>query len=84
MRNHSPVEPPSTEEVIAAIKSLKNNKAPGIDTITAELLKVGEGGDLSLTIHSLVKEYGTKNNSRKTGIKVLHTQTSRCRLQCQN
>ena len=32
-------DPPSTAEVRSAIKALKNNKAPGLDNITAEMLK---------------------------------------------
>ena len=33
---------PSETEIRAAIKQLKNGKAPGVDMITAELLKLGE------------------------------------------
>jgi hypothetical protein len=33
------IEPPTREEIIAAIKSLKNRKAPGQDNLNAELLK---------------------------------------------
>ena len=32
------------EEVRGAIESLKNGKAPGVDLLTAEMLKYGEGG----------------------------------------
>ncbi|XP_071484954.1 uncharacterized protein [Diadema antillarum] len=34
------IEPPSREEIIAVIKTLKNNKAPGGDGLRAELFKV--------------------------------------------
>ena len=34
------VDPPSRQEILNAIKSLKNNKAPGQDAILVELLKV--------------------------------------------
>ena len=33
------IEPPTKEEIVIAIKSLKNNKAPGLDNLNAELLK---------------------------------------------
>lgn len=33
------VEPPSTQEVKAAMKALRNGRAPGADQITAEMLK---------------------------------------------
>ena len=35
-------DPPSLEEVKAAIKSMKNGKAPGADGVTAEMLKIDE------------------------------------------
>lgn len=37
------VEAPTREEVEAAVKALKSNKAPGRDGITAEILKKGGG-----------------------------------------
>jgi Reverse transcriptase (RNA-dependent DNA polymerase)/Endonuclease/Exonuclease/phosphatase family len=61
----SPIEPvrqrtfnessPSSNEVKAAIKQLKNNKAPGVDNIAAEMLKA----DIELTtelLHPIVTE----------------------------
>ncbi|KAL9971331.1 hypothetical protein ACROYT_G023842 [Oculina patagonica] len=33
------IDPPNTQEIIAAIKTLKNNKAPGRDKLNAELFK---------------------------------------------
>ena len=35
------VEPPTREEIIKAINTLKNNKAAGIDEVSAELIKYG-------------------------------------------
>ena len=39
--NDGLVCPPTAEEVAEAVKQLKGNKAPGVDEITAELLKLG-------------------------------------------
>ena len=47
------VEEPSYQEVEAAIKKLKNNKAAGNDSIPAELLKYG-GVELTFKIYKLV------------------------------
>ena len=33
------IAPPSTEEIIQAIKLLKNNKSPGVDELPAEFVK---------------------------------------------
>ena len=40
------------EEVLEDISALKNNKAPGIDNIPGELLKVGD--KLLDVLHSLI------------------------------
>lgn len=47
------VDEPTREEVEKAIKMLKNNKAPGIDGLPAELIK--QGGERMLTeLHNLI------------------------------
>ncbi|RNL66056.1 hypothetical protein D7I40_24495, partial [Citrobacter sp. MH181794] len=47
--------PPTLEEVNSEIKKLKKNKAPGIDEISAELIKEG-GSKLTCKIHSLINQ----------------------------
>lgn len=46
---------PTIEEVSAAIKAQKNYKAPGIDNITAEMIKKG-GKELVVRLHQLICE----------------------------
>ena len=53
--NAQTVLEPTREEVANAIKSLKNNKAPGPDGIPAELLKNG-GDDLIGFLHEMILE----------------------------
>ena len=53
--NAQTVLEPTREEVTNAIKSLKNNKAPGPDGIPAELLKNG-GDDLISFLHEMILE----------------------------
>ena len=48
-----PVTEPTRREVSDAIKSLKNNKAPGPDNIPAELLKHGEEELVSI-LHEMI------------------------------
>ena len=36
-------EIPATDEILTAIKSLKNGKSPGLDTLNAELFKADPG-----------------------------------------
>ena len=46
-------EPPSLDEVAAAINCLKNNKAPGLDNLPAELFKTG-CEELTTVLHQLI------------------------------
>lgn len=54
-----PVPTPTMEEVRKAIKSLRNNKAPGNDNITAEMIK-GGGEHLIRLVHQLIVEIWEK------------------------
>ena len=45
---------PTLQETLGVIRNLKNNRAPGEDQITAELIKYG-GRKLWITIHQLIK-----------------------------
>ena len=56
------IKEPTISEVQAAIKKLKNNKAPGIDAIPAEMIKYG-GYKLAVEIHKLVCKIWTEENS---------------------
>jgi hypothetical protein len=53
-------DPPTLEQVRDSMKALRNNKAPGADSLPGELLKYGDG--VTTAIHSLItiiweKEY---------------------------
>jgi hypothetical protein len=49
---------PSREEIEGALKYLKNNKAAGTDSITAELLKNG-GPNVVDTLHEVIQQAWT-------------------------
>ena len=46
---------PSKEEILAAIKILKNHKAPGVDEINAEILKAG-GESMAKVIKRIIEK----------------------------
>jgi hypothetical protein len=60
------VEPPTLEEVRIAVHSLKNNKAPGVDRIPAEIYKIG-GPALQARVHNLIKTIWMKEIIPKIG-----------------
>jgi hypothetical protein len=49
------IDLPSCEEIDAALKYLKNNKAAGLDSIGAELLKNG-GFNLVDALHEMIQQ----------------------------
>jgi len=53
-------DPPSEEEIMKAIKSMKSGKAAGIDGIQAELLKV-DIHTATVTLHGLFKDIWEEN-----------------------
>lgn len=57
--------PPEKEEILAAIRSLKNRKAPGQDSLNAELFSLQH----KFFNHSL-QQYGRRNNYLTTGQRV--------------
>jgi hypothetical protein len=48
------------------LRNLKNNRAPGVDSIMAELIKYG-GRKLRIRIYQLEKEYGRQNICPRSG-----------------
>ena len=53
-RPEEQIEPPTKDEVWEIIKTLKNNKSPGADSISAELIKHGDK-KLWEEIHALIE-----------------------------
>jgi hypothetical protein len=49
------IDLPSREEMVRALKYLKNNKAAGTDSIAAELLKNG-GPNLVDALHEVIQQ----------------------------
>ena len=56
---------PTLQETLGVIRNLKNNRAPGEDSVTSELMKYG-GRKLWNRIHQL-KQYGKQNRCPKSG-----------------
>ena len=55
------VTPPTKEEIRLALRNIKNRKAPGIDNISAELLKA----DLETSTDQISKEKMVNNKAGK-------------------
>jgi endonuclease/exonuclease/phosphatase family metal-dependent hydrolase/ribosomal protein S28E/S33 len=77
--------PPTLEEVKSALGNQKNNKAPGVDNIPAELLKWG-GECVAKIIHALISSIWTKeilpNDWRKSIICPVYKKGDK--LRCEN
>lgn len=52
-------KPPTLQEVLQAIKQMKNHKAPGKDNLTAEILKAG-GTTTAKWLHEIIYDIWTK------------------------
>ena len=79
------VLPPTREEIKVAVKSLKNNKAPGNDNLPAELFK--NGGEalinqLEILIHEIWKEERIPKSWNESVIIPLHKKNDK--LDCTN
>lgn len=75
----------TVSEVKDAINSLKKNKAPGDDSIAAELFKVG-GERLVIAVHELITRSWSEEtlpNEWKTGV-ICPIFKKGCKLECQN
>jgi hypothetical protein len=60
------IEVPTLKEILGIIRNMKNNRARGEDSITAELIKYG-GRKLRIRIYQLKKEYGRQNRCPRSG-----------------
>jgi hypothetical protein len=59
------IDLPSREEIEGALKYLKNNKAPGADSIEAELLKDG-GPNLVDALHAVIQQAWTSETLQRS------------------
>ncbi|KAG7296948.1 hypothetical protein JYU34_019852 [Plutella xylostella] len=83
--NDSEVEPPSFEEVRAAIMRLKNNKAPGIDGLPSEIWKYCGGTVQSKLYELLLKIWEAKQQPQEwnTGV-ICPVHKKGCKKKCTN
>ena len=57
---------PTLQETLGVIRNLKNNRAPGEDSVTSELMKYG-GRKLWNRIHQLIKTMGNRADAPRVG-----------------
>ena len=62
-------KPPTRREVEIDIQKLKNNEAPGLDGIVAELIKLAQTEVIS-SLHRLLQKSGTTRLFQRTDVRV--------------
>uniref|UniRef100_A0A8D9EQY8 Craniofacial development protein 2 n=1 Tax=Cacopsylla melanoneura TaxID=428564 RepID=A0A8D9EQY8_9HEMI len=73
-------ETPSEEEVTRAVSEMKNNKSPGIDNITADIIKAGEGISVDMLTHLLSLVWNQKrvpDNWKEAVVVPIHKKASK-------
>ena len=79
------IDPPSLEEVAMAVSRLKNNKAPGLDNLPAEMFKTG-CEELIIAIHKLIVQVWVEEELPEewmTGV-ICPIHKKGCKMTCTN